>query len=182
MQIEGIVPRVLYGPPIPLVTTDGGYTWSFGTDGDGYALFPSGKAQIYSALDAIPSYPLVPGVDYLDQGTSIRMPNNTAWNGQLYWYGITPPPELNATNNSVIQPPTARILIVIEAVRAFAESYARNPDLVTMMDRQWNRTFGPTMTAIRTHFRGSQQATGRAGWSLGIWNGLNGYWGGRSWW
>lgn len=176
--IEGIVPRVLYGPPVQLVTTDGGYTFSFGNDGDGYPLFPSGKAQIYPNLDAIPDYPWVPGVDYIDNGTSIRMPNQTPWQQPLYWYGITPPQELSASVEPVIQPPTARILIAIEAVRAFAEAYDRNPGLVAAMDRQWGRTFGPTMTAIRTHFRGSMQATGRYGWARGVWGAGGNYWNG----
>lgn len=180
-QIEGIVPRVLYGPPVQLVTADGGYTFTFGLDGDGYALFPSGKAGIFPSLDAIPSYPWVPGVDYLDEGTRIRMPNQTAWQGRLYWYGITPPQEISATVQPMLQPPASRILIVIEAVRQFAESYARNPDLASMMDRQWARTFGPQMTAIRTHFRGSQQGVS-GGWGLGFFKGIGSGWNGRSWW
>lgn len=168
-QIEGIVPRVLYGPPVQLVSTDGGYTWSFGTDGDGYPLFASGKAGIFEDPSCIPDYPLRPGVDYLDEGTQIRFPNNTTWNGTLYWYGITPPQEMSATVQPILQPPSARILIPIEAVRSFAESYDRNPGLAQAMDRQWARQFGPTMTAIRTHFRGSQTARRGWGWFANGW-------------
>ncbi len=62
-------------------TADGGYTFTFGTDGNGYALFPLGKANIYPSLNAVPNYPWVPGVDYLDEGTQIRMPNNIAYSG-----------------------------------------------------------------------------------------------------
>lgn len=178
-QIEGIVPRVLYGPPVQLVSADGGYTWTFGTDGDGYALFPSGKAGVYQDLSCIPDYPLIPGVDYLDEGTQIRMPNNTTWNGTLYWYGITPPQELSDTVQPILQPPASRILIVIEAVRSFAEAYDRNPGLVTAMTNKWNRTFGPQMTAIRTHFRGSQMAGRGLGWFSGISGGQG--WGNNTW-
>lgn len=168
-QIESIVPRVLYGPPVQLVTTDEGYTFSFGTDGNGYPLFPSGKAGIFSDLSAIPDAPLIPGVDYLDEGTQIRMPNDTQWNSSpLYWYGITPPQALSDTVQPILQPPSARILIVIEAVRSFAESYARNPSLMDMMDRKWERTFGPQMTAIRLHFRGKRQTQTWRGYQPGF--------------
>lgn len=153
-KIASIVPRVLYGDPQPLATTDGGYTWQFGVDGDGYPLFPMGKVGIYPNLNAIPQYAWTPGIDYLDEGTQIRIPNNQVWSGQLYWYGITPPAEMSATVQPILQPPAARVLIVIEAVRQFAESYARNPDLENMMAQRWARDWGPWMTAIRTHFRG----------------------------
>lgn len=154
-KIVSIAPRSIYGEPQALETSDGGYTWQFGVDGDGYPLFPLGKVGIYPRLDAIPQYAWTPGVDYLDEGVQIRIPNNQAWSGQLYWYGITPPAELSDTVPPILQPPAARMLIVIEAVRQFAESFARNPNLQATMSDRWNRDFGPWMTAIRTHFRGN---------------------------
>lgn len=154
-KIASIVPKVLYQPPAQLTSADGGLTWTYGTDGNGYELFPIGKAHIFSSLNAIPNYPWQPGVDYLDQGTSIRMPNNSPWTGQLWWYGIKPPGMLSANVAPILQPPSARILIVIEAARAFGERGAVNPALVDAMDKRWANEFGPTMTMIRTHVRGT---------------------------
>jgi hypothetical protein len=174
-QMVSCAPRVLYGAPQPLQTSDGGYTWQFGVDGDGYLLFPLGKASIYPNLDAIPGYAWTPGIDYLDEGTQIRIPNNQSWNGQLYWYGITPPAELSATVAPILQPPASRVLIAIEAVRQFAESFARNPALESMMAQRFARDFGPWMTTIRTHFRGGMCWTSSwrggavvPGWGFGV--------------
>lgn len=153
-KIAGIYPRSLYGAPTAMTTADGGFTWTFGTDGDGYALFPMGKAGIYSSLAAVPDYPWVPGVDYLDEGVQIRLPNNRSWAGTLYWYGITPPQELSATVQPVLQPPSARTLIVSEAVRKFATTAVRNADLAAMAAQEFDREFGPIMALLRRHFRG----------------------------
>lgn len=175
-KIAGIAGRVLYGPPQQMTTSDGGYTFTYGLDGDGLPLFPLGKGGIFPSLNAIPDYPWTPGVDYLDEGTQIRMPNNMQWSGSLYWYGITPPAELSATNQPVIEPPAARILIVIEWVRIFAEDYDKNPGLVASMERRWDREFGPWMTQLRRHIRGG----GRLG-PLVTPTGIGGPWGG-GWW
>lgn len=153
-KIAGIVPRVLYGAPTAMETADGGYTWTFGEDGNGYALFPMGKARIFMDLVSVPFAPLRPGIDYLDEGTTIRMPNNMPWSGTLYWYGIDPPEQLSETVQPVLFPPSARILIVIEAVRQFAQQFGRNNALEQAMDREWDNEFPPTMTMLRTHFRG----------------------------
>ncbi len=158
-KIAGVAPKPLYGDPTLMTSSDGGYTFTFGLDGNGYPLFPTGKARIYIDLVSIPNAPLRPGVDYLDEGTQIRMPNNMPWGGTLYWYGITPPELMSATVQPVLQPPTARILIVIEAVREFAEEFGRNEKLMASMDRRWDREWGPTMTMIRTHFRGGGALT-----------------------
>lgn len=155
-KIAGIVPNVLYGAPTAMTTADGGYTWTFGTDGNGYPLFPLGKAQIYQSLDAIPNYPWIPVRDYLDEGTQIRIPNNMQWSGTLYWRGITPPQEMSDTVQPILQPPSARILIVIEAVRTYAEEVDRNSGLADRMQAKWDSEFGPAMTMIRKHFRGAR--------------------------
>lgn len=167
-KIQSIIPRVLYGAPTAMTSADGGYTWTFGTDGDGYALFPVGKVQIYMDLTSVPFAPLRPGIDYLDEGTQIRMPNNTPWTGTLYFQGMTAPALMSASVQPVLQPPPARILIVIEAVRDFAESAARNEALVAAMDRRWDREFGPAMTAIRTHFRGHASPNGMRGGTVAL--------------
>jgi len=117
--------------PTAMSTADGGYTWTFGTDGNGYALYPLG-ARVYPTLTSIPDYPWTPGLDYLDEGTTIRMPNNMAWTGSLYWYGIVGPQAISASVQPVIQPPPARILIVIDAVRSFAEQFVRNGALMNV--------------------------------------------------
>lgn len=156
VEIANVAPQVVYGSPTAMTSSDSGYTWSFGTDGNGYALFPLGKASIYPNLAAIPDYPWQPGVDYLDRGTTIVMPNNVPWAGPLYWLGITPPVAISSTNQPVIQPPTTRILIVIKAVKNFAEEFLRNAALADQMELKWQREWPKQATMIRKHFRGGR--------------------------
>lgn len=151
-RISSIAPKVLYGAPAALTTTDGGLTFSFGTDGNGYALFPMGRARIYPSLSAIPGYAWTPGVDYLDQGTTIRMPNNTPYTGTLYWYGITPTQQISASVQPVLMPPEIRMLDVLYAVKNFAESGVRNAELADRMALRYEVEFGTAMTMLRKHF------------------------------
>lgn len=153
-RIASIVPRILYGAPTQLTTSDGGYTFTFGTDGNGYPLFPIGKAQIYTSLSAIPGFPLRPGIDYLDEGTRIRMPFNSPWTGPLYWYGVTPSQQITASIGSVLNPPPVRLLSVLKGAALFLRSAGRNTDVANDLELELEREFGPAMTMLRTHFRG----------------------------
>lgn len=155
MEVANVAQNSLIGAPTLMTTADGGYTFTFGTDGNGYPLFPLGKAEIYSALAAIPNYPWRPGLDYLDEGVQIRIPNNLQWSGTLYWRGMTAPQAISSTVQPVLQPPPARILIVIKAVQQFADEFVRNPALADRMEIRWEREWGKYATAIRKHFRGA---------------------------
>jgi hypothetical protein len=141
MYIMATCPRVLYQGPTAMTSADGGYTWTFGTDDNGYAIFPLGNAQIYPTLSAYPSYPWVPGADYLDLGTSVKMPANTPWGGSLYWVGVIQPEAI--TGN-------------VDPFMDFAREFMRDPGLVDEMQRKWNEDWPVHITAIRKHFRGSQ--------------------------
>jgi len=174
--IAAVTPRQLYGAPTAMTSADGGYVWTFGTDGDGYALFPLGSAAIFPSLAAVPDYPWQPDVDYLDEGTQIRMPNNTPWAGPLYWRGITQPAPISATQQPFIQPPPSRVLIVIKAVWSFAEEYVRSVDLATTMENRWNREWPKNVTMIRRHFRGGRSLGPLTGYQrLGGGLGYGGY-------
>jgi hypothetical protein len=154
-RISSIKPSVLYGAPAQMTTADGGLTYTFGTDGNGYPLFPMGRATIYPSLSAIPGYAWTPGIDYLDEGITIRMPNNTPYAGPLYWYGITPSQQLSASVQPVLMPPPIRILSVIDGVKNFAESAnVRNAELADRMATRFEKEFGEAMTLLRKHFSG----------------------------
>lgn len=156
--------------PTAMTTADGGYTYTFGLDGNGYALYPL-NARIFPTQSAVPDYPWTPGVDYLDEGSVIRLPNNTPWAGPLYWYGVTPPAQMSASVQPVLMPPPARILIVIDAVRSFAEQYLRNAALADQMEIKWDREYGAQMVTIRKHLRGNGNVS-RLGYPFGV-GGMN---------
>lgn len=177
MYIMATCPRVLYQGPTAMETADGGYTFTFGTDDNGYAIFPLGNAQIYATESAYPNYPLVPGQDYLDRGTSIVMPNDVPYAGTLYWVGVIQPQAITGNVEPFLQPPPARILIVIQACIDFAREYGRDPSLAIDMERKWAQEWPVHITAIRKHFRGAQTLGPLSTPILG-WGGL---FGGRPW-
>lgn len=174
IEIANVAQNSIPKTPTAMVTADGGYTWTFGTDDNGYPLFPLGKASVYPNLTAIPDYPWQPGIDYLDEGYRIRIPNNIPWSGQLYWYGMQAPPRISASVQPVIQPPMTRRLIVVKAVEIFASEYERNPALVDEMLNRWDRWWPKDSTMLRRHFRGGRSlgpltgAFGRGGSGLGF--------------
>lgn len=146
--------KALFGTPAALTSADGGYTFTFGTDGNGYSLFPLASAGIYPSLSAIPGGAWQPGIDYLDQGTSIRMPNNVPYTGTLYWYGVTPRQQMSDTVEPVLNPPTIRMLIVRRAVSIFAETgNIRNEALANREAALFEKEFGEACTLLRKHFK-----------------------------
>jgi len=154
-DIASRMPEVLY--PVsaaPMQTADGGKTWDYGTDSDGNPIFPMGKARIYTAPTAVPWCPLTPGIDYLDEGNRIEIPNGGTFAGQLYWRGIQSPPDISPTQPPVIQPPPARHLITLCAVKNFGQAGNINPDLGMQMTELWAREFPRWMLVFRTQYVG----------------------------
>jgi hypothetical protein len=148
-------PEVLYPVSAQLMSTvDGGHTFTFGTYSDGTPVFPMGKVNIYKSVTAVPGYMLMPGVDYLEEGNRIEIPNNRTYAGSLYWRGITAPQDINATTPPVLQPPPSRSLITMCAVKNFAQAGNINPDLAAQMAEQWSREFPRWMLVYRTQFTG----------------------------
>lgn len=146
-----LYPQVAYGS-IPTLTTTDNQVYTFGTDPDGYAKFPLGKGGIYQSLNDIPDWPLVPNVDYMVQGQSIRALNNQTLPATLYWYGMSQPSDITGISQPALMPEASRELIVIDAVRQFAQEWARNPDLESRMEREWDRAWPVWCLAWKTQF------------------------------
>lgn len=155
LQIANIVGNVLYGNPTLMTSADGGYTYTFGTDGNGYTLFLL-DGHIYGTLQSIPSAPWVPGIDYLDEGTRIRSLNNVPFAQAPYFQGITAPAEMSASVQPVLVPAYARLLIPIRAAQNFAEQAARDTTLAQLMQERWTREWAWVSVALRKHLRGRQ--------------------------
>lgn len=130
--IASISPNVLVGSPTACVTSDS-KVFTFGSDTNGYAISPMGKTGIYTSLSAVPDWPWREGQDYLSEGSQIRIPHDNSYSGTLYWRGITPPADLDATHNPTLLPEASRVLIPHIATLNFARAGARNPSLVDEM-------------------------------------------------
>ncbi len=151
-----IAPKPFITGPVDITanTTDN-KVFTFGTDADGYPIFAM-NTRIYTALNAVPNWPLQPDADYLDEGTQIRIPNNmTNPYPALIWYGVAFPQRMSASVQAVLQPPAARLMIPYRAAAIFAEGAGvRNEKLADRMNLKCTKAFGDWMTVVRKHFRG----------------------------
>ena len=140
--IAAVAPHVLYPTAgyssYPTLSTADNQIFTFGTDADGNPISPLGKTEIFTDLANIPDFPWMEGIDYLNEGTQIRIPNDGTWTGTLYWRGITAPANLDATHQPVLFPPPSRELIVVDAVRQFALEGGRNPTLAALMKQEYD--------------------------------------------
>lgn len=144
-------PHVLYGPPLPLATADGGKTFTFGTDANGYPVFPMGNVRIFDSVNNVPDFPLLEGTDYLSEGTTIRVPNNRTLASTLYWRGISPPADLSATVAPSLYPEPSRNLIALEAARRFMKTQSR-ADLVADLAKDYQTELPRWLLVWRRQF------------------------------
>lgn len=161
-DIASIYPYPLYraSGPTALSTSDS-KVFTFGTDGEGHAVAPLGHVAVFRNLVDYPDNPLVEGVDFLNEGTQIRIPNNRT-ESALYWQGIPTPAEISGSQEPTLRPAPARILIVLKAVKNFAEEGNQSPDLATTMERRYASELAKHLTNWRTAFRatGGRSLTG----------------------
>ena len=109
---------------LPQLETVDNQVFTFGEDDNDYPIFPI-SARIYANLGDIPNRPWLEGVDFIREGTQIRIPNNRTYSGTLYWQGIVNPPDIDANHQPSMFPEAARELIVFDAVENFALNYLR---------------------------------------------------------
>lgn len=161
-DIAAVYPYVLYrsGGPTTLSTSDN-KVFTFSTDGEGHAQAPIGHVAIFRNLEDYPDNPLVEGIDYLNEGTQIRIPNNRT-ESSLYWHGIPTPAEISASQEPTLRPAPARVLIVLKAVWNFAEEGNQLPDLAATMERRYATELQKHLTVWRSQFRatGGRSLTG----------------------
>ncbi len=149
---KSLYPKAAYGS-LPTLTTTDSQIFTFGTDTNGYAVFPGGHGGVYTSLNDIPDYPWVEGRDYMLEGTQIRIPNNGTYTGTLYWYGITNPADITAVVQPALFPEASRELIAIEGVRQFAVEYVRNLALADEMQSEWDKAWPGWCLVWKTQFR-----------------------------
>lgn len=134
-DMAAICPHVLYPTvataSLPQLTISAaGDIGTFGSDANGYAKFPMGHGNLFESLTDIPGRPFT---QYMNEGTQIRALNNTTLPSTLYWYGISQPADMDATNQPSISPEPARELIAIRAAYNFGTEGNRNTALSQTM-------------------------------------------------
>lgn len=152
-EVAAIYPQAMYRSGGPTATTtSGGIVHTFGTDGNGHAVAPLGQVWIGRSTSRYPDTDLEEGVDYVNEGTQIRMVNERVEN-TLYWHGIPTPNDISASEEPSLRPAPARRLIVVKAVEAFSREGGRDYALADEMVNLWNREFPKHMTIWRNQFR-----------------------------
>lgn len=144
--VATICPHVLYPKvgysSMPTLSTTDNQVFTFGNDQNGYPIAPVGKTQVYTSLSNIPDCPWREGLDYLNEGSQIRIPNNGTWSGTLYWRGITMPRDIDASNAPALYPAPSRILIPYIAALNFATAQTRNVALADGMRAYLGQPWG----------------------------------------
>jgi hypothetical protein len=144
-------PDSMTGALVALTSLDGGYTFPFGTDANGDAIEPLGHVGIYTSPAAVADCAWQVNVDYLNEGTRIRIPNGRTYSGTLYWRGVLPPAAISATSPPSLTPASARVLIVYWA----AAEYAGWGDLkdATSYRNKYTEGLGRLLLRLKTQFR-----------------------------
>lgn len=148
-----IVPTAFYRTGGPTATTtSGGIVHTFGTDGQGHAVAPLGHVWIGRSAARYPDVDLVEGVDFINEGTQIRMVNERV-ESTLYWNGIPTPTDISASQEPALRPAPARRLIVIKAVLTFSREGNQTPMTTQEMEGYYNTEFSKWCLQWKTQFR-----------------------------
>lgn len=152
-DIASIYPTCLYNTSGPTATTTSdGIVHTFGTDGQGNAVAPLGHVWIGRSTRTYPDPDLMEGVDYINEGTQIRMVNERV-ESALYWNGIPVPADISASQAPALRPASARRLIVIKAAEWFGREGGQDYALADEMVIQYGKEFAKHMLVFRTQFR-----------------------------
>ena len=125
-EVGSMCPEILRGAPVLMTSADGGYTYTFGVDGESNAIAPIGHVSIYPSRSQIPFEPLISGVEYVFEGTKIRFTEYTprTFGDGPYAQFITPTLVIAATTTLVTLPVQLRLLAVHDACIRYAQSGA----------------------------------------------------------
>ena len=104
--------------PALMVTTDGGQTYGFGTDSNGYPQLPMAKVQLFYRLSDIPDGALIEGWDFLNEGAIVRRPNAGTFPSAPYWRGVPQPADISATS-APTSPVSARLCLIYKAAELY---------------------------------------------------------------
>lgn len=169
-MIATYIPDVMVTAPTALTTADSGLTYTFGTDADTANKFPMGHFSVYAARSDIPDFPLEPGVDFVIEGTKLRMVNNNART-----FGDGGPWAQTVSASNVINgstEPTIPVICRATMVELTAEKCARRLGLDSQEFKDAaGDAWGDVLTAVRSQAQGKYGAplSRRPRWQF--WNG-----------
>jgi hypothetical protein len=164
------IPALMVGAPALLTSTDGGVTYTFGTDGDGNAIVPL-VCEVYAMLNGRELYASSyanRGGDFVIEGDRIRGPGNQprVYSSGPYARLFAVPGTLNATHNPTLAPFQTRPLIVWRALEKWtAVGGLRDPRPYAA---QYANVFKSVVLGLKRAFV-TRNAPAREGLGGGVW-------------
>lgn len=152
-EIATLSPQSQMGAPVLLTSADSGVTYTFGTDGNGDAVFPL-ACEVYAQVNGrelLASSWNATG-DFVIEGDRIRMPGNVAqtFDSGPYARFVRADNTISASSEPVLKPAPARILIVLKAAIKFAGiGGLRDPQ---PWEEEYQAAFRRWITVMRTQF------------------------------
>lgn len=112
-------------------------------------------------------------LQYLDEGTRIRIPGDRSWSGNLYARGVPRPPRITDVVPPSLRPVEFNVLTINRAVRKWAKQGNQRPDIAKAMDEEFGypvttgpRMFAEIMLTIKRRHRTSGALIDPAQWYL----------------
>ncbi len=172
--LAAICPQVLYPTAsyatLPTMSTTDNQVFTFGTDSNGYPIAPIGKVWIGDDLTGLLDNPWQLNVDYYDEGTQIRIPNNQTWTQPIYWYGIKPPADIDASHQPALFPAASRMLIPHLAVMNFSNARGdanRAAAMREVLGKPWGPVENPEKVGMFARWCLTWRSAFRSGGALG---------------
>lgn len=169
-EVAARYPAALYTEPVALVAIDATLKTFRWPQVNGQDVLPMGAVQIAPRLSAFTSDRDFVGwdvdIEFLDEGTRIRIPGDRAFSGTLYARYVPRPPRMTALVGPSIRPIEASTLIVNRAVRKWAKQGNQRPDIKKEMDEEWAKDFPVWMLTWRRRHRGGARIMDPARWYL----------------
>lgn len=158
--IATYIPDAMITAPTAMTTADSGKTYTFGADVDTANYFPLGFFCVYATRSDIPDFPLEPGVDFVVEGTKIRMPNNatrTFSDGGPWAQTVNAANAITSSTEPTI-PVICRLGLVEKTAAKAAVRLGLDP---SEFDAAFNERWLEVLAAVRTQAMGKYGTTRR---------------------
>lgn len=167
--LASIVPDAMYNSLTLLTTADSGASFTFGTDADSDNITPYGHFEVYPTLNSFPDGPLVEGVDFIYEGSKLRIPNGRTIDTP-YARWVTPPNVIASGTEPTLLPKRARLLIAYKAAALAAKQRLKQDP--SSYEESYQSLLASILLGIKTAAFGlGGRANGRRDVDVGWWRG-----------
>lgn len=141
-------PNAFFSAPTALSTADN-KVFTFAS-----SAFPIGHVEIFPSLSAVPDAPWQEGIDFLNEGAQIRIPNDRTYGNTLYGRYIVAPANIDATHDPTLLPKQARELIVYKAAELYASRGATRTEMKAIASVDYTAALSRWLLVLRTQYDG----------------------------